>query len=294
MKDETKTKKQLIEELEASRQSVAELRGRLREDQALERVRAEVASMKEATDLAKVIGVIDDALRDLGVRHGGLGINVVDEVSQEIRAYNRDGEIFIRESDARHPIWEEIVSYWRHGETWHRWHSEEVEPWLKAHATVDAPFSHGTLAMSKGEAEPFSDDEVRLAERCAEMLSLGYARYLDFERVNAAQRQLIVELEEELQTAHDMQMGLMPKAPPAVEGLDIAGRCLPANHVGGDFFQYFHQPDGRLAVTISDVTGHAMEAAIPAVMFSGILRTEMRQDKVLEQLYRDLNRRRMI
>ena len=46
-------------------------------------------------------------------------------------------------------------------------------------------------------------------------------------------------LEEELNSAHELQMGLMPKQAPATTMLDIAGRCQPAAQVGGDFFQYF-------------------------------------------------------
>jgi ligand-binding sensor domain-containing protein len=104
-----------------------------------------------------------------------------------------------------------------------------------------------------------------------------------------AEQALMRELEEELQTAHNLQMELMPAAPPHIEGFDIAGRCLTANHVGGDFFQYFRKGD-KLLICMADVTGHAMEAAIPVVMFSGILRTEMQYDPPLEQLLLRLNR----
>lgn len=104
------------------------------------------------------------------------------------------------------------------------------------------------------------------------------------------QEQLNQELEEELQTAHDMQMGLMPKESPKITGFDIAGRCLPANHVGGDFFQYFHISPERILLTLADVTGHAMEAAIPVVMFSGILETQMESGDSLEELFGKLNR----
>ena len=104
-----------------------------------------------------------------------------------------------------------------------------------------------------------------------------------------AREQLVQELEEELQTAHDMQMSLMPEKPPRIPGLDIAGRCLPANHVGGDFFQYFPQ-DGKLSACMADVTGHAMEAAIPVVMFNGILESQMELGGSLEELFARLNR----
>ena len=101
----------------------------------------------------------------------------------------------------------------------------------------------------------------------------------------AAERRLA---EEELQTAHDMQMGLMPEGSPRIEGLDMAGRCLPANHVGGDFFQYFER-DGRLSICLADVTGHAMAAAIPVVMFSGVLESEMHHGESVEKLFGHLS-----
>ncbi len=106
--------------------------------------------------------------------------------------------------------------------------------------------------------------------------------------VEAAQQRLIDEMEQQLQTAHDLQMGLMPKEGPHVEGLDIAGRCIPAGHVGGDIFQYARQ-DGEFAICLADVTGKAMEAAIPMVLFDGILESQMEQGDELEDLFRRLN-----
>ena len=96
-------------------------------------------------------------------------------------------------------------------------------------------------------------------------------------------------MEKELQTAHDMQMGLMPTGYPRIEGFDIAGRCIPANQVGGDYFQYFEQ-DGKLFLSLADVTGDAMEAAIPVVMFSGILDNQIRRNDPVDVLFGELNR----
>ena len=100
---------------------------------------------------------------------------------------------------------------------------------------------------------------------------------------------LMAEMQKELQTAHEMQMALMPKQSPKIEGLDIAGRCIPANHVGGDYFQYFSQDD-RLTLSLADVTGHAMEAAIPVVMFSGLLKSHMELGGSLLERFDRLNR----
>ena len=77
---------------------------------------------------------------------------------------------------------------------------------------------------------------------------------------------------QEIQTAQSMQMGLLPE-PLDISGLDLAGRCLAANRVGGDYYNYLWMDTDqrKLAVVIADVAGHDMSAAIPAVMFSGML-----------------------
>ena len=77
---------------------------------------------------------------------------------------------------------------------------------------------------------------------------------------------------QEIQTAQSMQMGLLPE-PLDISGLDLAGRCIAANRVGGDYYNYLWMDDDqrKLAIVIADVAGHDMSAAIPAVMFSGML-----------------------
>jgi phosphoserine phosphatase RsbU/P len=150
---------------------------------------------------------------------------------------------------------------------------------------VNIPFEHGMIGIiQKGRNRR---QEV-IVQELAKAFSLGYLRLLDFQKVDEAQKNLIDELEEELQTAHTLQMGLMPTESPQIEGLDITGRCIPANHVGGDFLQYFQQ-DGKLSVCMADVTGHGMEAAVPVMMFSGVLKTEMRHGSSIDALFVNLN-----
>lgn len=71
--------------------------------------------------------------------------------------------------------------------------------------------------------------------------------------------------------------------------MTVAGGCQTANHVGGDLFQYF-PADAAVTVALADVTGHAMEAAFPVVMFSGIPDNQMEQPKPLPDLFKSLNR----
>jgi len=149
---------------------------------------------------------------------------------------------------------------------------------VEVRVTTHPPSPYGRMALIGGLGVAL----VSLA------IVSGYAvrRRRDLRRTEQA---LMQELEKELQTAHDMQMGLMPKEHPQIEGFDIAGRCVPMNHVGGDYFQYFDR-SRKLFLSLADVTGHAMDAAIPAVMFSGILENQMESDMGLEELFGRLNR----
>ena len=80
--------------------------------------------------------------------------------------------------------------------------------------------------------------------------------------------------EKELQDAHQVQMSLMPDTSPKIDGVEIAGRCIPANTVSGDFFDYLEgKHPNEIALVVADVTGKAMKGAMNAVMTDGILRT---------------------
>ena len=146
----------------------------------------------------------------------------------------------------------------------------------------EAPAVVELKVMHDARDEQIDELEERVRERTRELEETH-------RKLEETQARLIDELEEELQIAHDMQMRLMPAGPPRVEGVEVAGRCIPANHVGGDLFQYFVPSENRLTLAMADVTGHAMEAAIPVVMFSGILQNQMARGDGLEELFGKLN-----
>jgi serine phosphatase RsbU (regulator of sigma subunit) len=108
-------------------------------------------------------------------------------------------------------------------------------------------------------------------------VSVGYA-FQRHRRWREAQTRLIDELESELQQAHRMQMGLLPKDPIRNEHMEIAGVCAPANHVGGDYYTYFwfDEDEQLLGFGAADVSGKAMEAAVRAMQLSGIFRFEFK------------------
>jgi len=60
---------------------------------------------------------------------------------------------------------------------------------------------------------------------------------------------LILEKElvdKQLQLARDVQSSLFPSQPPHISGYDIAGICIPAEEIGGDYFDFINLPHMRL------------------------------------------------
>ena len=85
----------------------------------------------------------------------------------------------------------------------------------------------------------------------------------------AVQRQLLLEhyaekqrIERDLNIARDIQKGLLPNENPKVEGFDVAGWNKPADETGGDCYDYLVLPNGSLAITIADATGHGIGPAL--------------------------------
>ena len=71
-----------------------------------------------------------------------------------------------------------------------------------------------------------------------------------------------LRMREELHDARNIQLAMLPAAPPEIRGLDVAGVCVPATEVGGDYFDYFPGPGGALGVAIGDVAGHGVASGL--------------------------------
>ena len=99
-------------------------------------------------------------------------------------------------------------------------------------------------------------------------------------------------LETELKLARDVQVALMPKQHPAVPGFDIAGLSLPAKEVGGDHFDYSCMGNSRatFGVSVFDVSGKGMQAAMSAVFTSGAFASEVRDCHSPAGVLTNLNR----
>lgn len=93
---------------------------------------------------------------------------------------------------------------------------------------------------------------------------------------DVTERRRAEEERHELELAKQIQLSLLPKAPLRVEGIQVAGICLPATHVGGDYYDYFCSTN-MLHIVIADVSGHSMGAALIMAGVRSTLKAETRK-----------------
>ncbi len=82
-------------------------------------------------------------------------------------------------------------------------------------------------------------------------------------------------MQKELEIARHVQMKLLPKESPQLPGYDVAGTCIPATEVGGDYFDFISLGRGKLGIAVGDVSGKGVSAAIYMTLTKGILQSHV-------------------
>lgn len=106
--------------------------------------------------------------------------------------------------------------------------------------------------------------------------------------VPALEEQLRVK--RDLYVAQEIQQHLIPAAPPALKGHDIAGRTIYCDETGGDYQDYVPLDDGNYAVVIGDVTGHGVGAALLMVSARALMRANLAHHQSPDDLLAAINR----
>jgi sigma-B regulation protein RsbU (phosphoserine phosphatase) len=75
-------------------------------------------------------------------------------------------------------------------------------------------------------------------------------------------------VQRDVKLAREVQMSFLPQEMLQIPGYEFFHYYLPANHVGGDYFDYVPLPDGRVAIIVADVVGHGIAAAMLMAKFA--------------------------
>lgn len=170
--------------------------------QALELIRDQVWYMQSTADIEKVLVALNNALKQVGISYGYLGINIVHDTADGfyVRTYQltTNGEWY----DTGPVFGAEIIKgIWREGTTAYRqdlWVEDIYEEMAAlidlfkypVRAVVDVPFSHGTLALNSSQPKAFSPRDIAFLEQVTNTLSDGFSRLDDLKALATKEEQL--------------------------------------------------------------------------------------------------------
>jgi phosphoserine phosphatase RsbU/P len=143
----------------------------------------------------------------------------------------------------------------------------EVERVFRRGATLSVPIVWtgqrggepiGVVSLSdRRSGQPFSAGDMKLIAAIASQIgtAIQNARLV---RARDERQRLAVEM----QIAHELQMRLLPPVGVLAPVASVAARVLPAESVGGDFYNLFRLDTAHAGVMIGDVSGHGYPAAL--------------------------------
>jgi PAS domain S-box-containing protein len=151
--------------------------------------------------------------------------------------------LLLENPDALRRLFEDSVGVQRFLE-----HSDE-KAWVGL-PLLSSGASIGALRFSFTRPRQITEEERVFLEALAGQCALALERATLYEREHT--------------TAETLQRSLLPDSLPTVPGMILEARCMPVTRnmeIGGDWYDAFRLPDGRLAVATGDVMGKGLTAA---------------------------------
>lgn len=103
----------------------------------------------------------------------------------------------------------------------------------------------------------------------------------------------MTEQKKTLALASEVQKSLLPQEKPLVKGLDIAGRNVSCDEIGGDYFDFLWQRDtrkGPFNVVVGDISGHGVDSALLMTTARAFLRMRASQPGTISDIITAMNR----
>lgn len=143
----------------------------------------------------------------------------------------------------------------------------------------------GVIQLStRSLTHPFNQDDLDL------LLSVASQAASTIEK--AAMHAALVtrrELERDLEFATQIQLSFLPHTRPEIDGYQFADFYEAAQSVGGDSFDYIQLPRGRLAISIADVAGKGVPAALLMARLSSATRYHLLTETTVDKAMQGLN-----
>ncbi len=142
----------------------------------------------------------------------------------------------------------------------------------------------GVLQVVNRHAGVFDAGDEAMASALAAQCAVALQRMQMTERLVSAET-----LRQEIAVAREIQLGTLPKAPPELQGYELAGLFQPTDDTGGDTYDFVPATDGALMVLMGDATGHGIGPALSATQVRAMLRLAQRFGAGLDDTFRHIN-----
>ena len=130
----------------------------------------------------------------------------------------------------------------------------------------------GTLNLGgRLSDQQYSTDDKRLLDGLAAQAAPAL-QVAELVQKQAGEARRSERIEQELKVAQLIQQNFLPRVLPDLPGWEVAAYYQPAREVGGDFYDLFELPDGKVAVVIGDVTDKGVPAAMVMAAARSLLR----------------------
>ena len=137
---------------------------------------------------------------------------------------------------------------------------------------------------SRSRGKRFDSDDLEMLVNIAHQIAISYENMRYYETMVQERA-----MEREMSVAHKVQKGFLPIKPPMVENYGFFDYYQPAKYLGGDYFDYIPLPDGRLVITLGDVSGKGVSAALLMAKLSSEVRYSLVTEPTLTDAMDRLN-----
>jgi len=255
-----------------------------------QRLRRAVEELSILNDLARAIGaslntqeiiqtIVRRSLRAMNAEQGVITL-VEEQEHQTMRTLVRT---MVSSSDHEHYHFNQTLLGWMHlnkkpliindprtderfrGIQW----DETVRSLLAVPMMMKSELRGILTVYNKKEGKQFSDDDQRLLA----IIAAQSAQVVENARLYEKE-QTLVRMQEEVRLASKIQLELLPQKAPLIPGYEVAGKTIPAQQVGGDYFDFIPVDEHRWAICLGDVTGKGLPASLLMANLQATLRSQ--------------------
>ncbi len=142
----------------------------------------------------------------------------------------------------------------------------------------------GTLYIAHVNEYGFDSDFLTLLSAFSDNLNIA------IENIRLLQESIEKEkYKKELKIAREIEQKLIPEHLPDLKNFSLAGYTIPADEVGGDYYDLIYLKDGKPCILIGDVSGKGMSAAFYMVMLKGVVISLKNQVDSAKELLTKIN-----